>query len=57
MDLIFNVFPYHVSSSFITYTPDKISITPEFPCPLLRQASLPRLAASHFPPASKLTGI
>ena len=35
MDLIFNIFPYYVSSNFITYTPDKIPITPKLPCPQL----------------------
>ncbi len=35
MDLIFNIFPYYVSSNFITYTPDKISITPKLLCPQL----------------------
>ena len=63
MGLIFNMFPYYVSSDFITYTPDKISLTLKLPRPqlflqaLFRQAPLPRLTASHFPPASKLAGI
>lgn len=35
MDLIFNVFPYYVSSNLITYTPDKISITPKLSGPQL----------------------
>ena len=35
MDLIFNIFPYYVSSNSITYTPDKIPITPKLPRPQL----------------------
>ena len=35
MNLIFNIFPYYVSSNFITYTSDKISIAPKLPCPQL----------------------
>ena len=35
MGLIFNILPYYVSSDFISYTPDKISLTPEFPRPQL----------------------
>ena len=35
MSLVFNVFPYYVSSYVISYTPDKISITPKFSSPKL----------------------
>ena len=35
MSLIFNIFPYYVSSDLVTDTPDKISIAPKLPRPQL----------------------
>jgi hypothetical protein len=35
MSLVFNIFPYYVSSYFVPYTPDKISVTPKFSSPKL----------------------
>jgi len=35
MGLIFDILPYYVSSDFVTYTPNKVSIAPKFPCPQL----------------------
>ena len=35
MRLIFNIAPYHIRSNSVTYTPNKISVTPQFTSPEL----------------------
>jgi len=65
MGLIFNIFPFvigypdHVVLKVINgmLRPSNTQATVIHEKALLRKAPLPRLTASRFPPASKLTGI
>ena len=58
MGLILNIPVYDLSGDFVTYTPNKTSIATVIQRKAaVRQVSLSRLTASHFPPASKLAGI
>jgi hypothetical protein len=50
MALVFNVFPYYVSSNLITHTPDKIAIAPKLSCPKLfsKFGILPKYLSSRY---------
>jgi len=44
--LIFNISPNHICSHFVTYAPDKVAITPQFPRPKL--SSQPTKLLEHL---------